>query len=250
MKKLFFIIVSFVLINPSYGAETFQCSRKIPEKFHLEKPAPCDDIVTWHYDLPEASDKSSDKAFESKVMGNVRETSNMGGAAFTFPSGVKKNVYRSSFLSGKEECLSYLVKEAKVYSIINYYQGTLKSADSLSEEERGMFASLGGKVYIRPLNYQYKFNKLPKEEVFDKVAEIIKLVEHAPGNVLVHCYGGIHRTGVVFGVMQKCLNKIPVEDVLNEYRCHAAWEDEKRPGGANQENEIAIREFPCEKLAE
>lgn len=248
MKKILFIIFSFVLIGASHAGETFKCSKYVPENVRLEKPAECDDTVVWHYDLPQTADKSSDKSFESRVIDNVMETSNMGGASFTFPSGVKKNVYRSSFLTGKEACLSSLIKDAKVGSIINYYYGTLKSADNLSEEERKMFADLGGKVYIRPLNYQYKFKKLPKEEIFAKVVEIINLVEHAPGNVIVHCYGGIHRTGVLFGVMQKCLNKVPVEDVLNEYKCHAAWENEERPGGADPDNETVIREFPCEKI--
>jgi protein tyrosine/serine phosphatase len=64
----------------------------------------------------------------------------------------------------------------------------------------------------------------------------------------MHCYGGQHRTGIIFGIIQKCLNRIPIDEVIAEYRCHTAYESPEHPGGAKPENERAIREFPCKIL--
>jgi len=247
MKKIFALIFLSLLAEPSLAAETFKCSRQTPARFQLEKPSVCDDRVIWRYDMEEMA-KKDHALFEKEVESNARLTSNMGGAKFTFPSGVEKKVFRSSFMAGKKECLAHLIKKEEVHTMMNYYQGSLKSGEPLSSEEKDLFSELGGKLYVRSLNYQYDFKKMPKEKIMDKVAEIIRTIEYAPGNVLIHCYGGIHRTGVVFGVMQKCLNKIPVEDVLNEYKCHVAWEDETKPGGYEIDNEVVIREFPCERL--
>ena len=248
MKKIILLITSLSFLSPVYGSETFRCSKFTPEEYRLEKPSACDDTVIWRYDLPELR-KKDPNLFEKQVSDNVRETSNMGGAKFRFPSGREKSVYRSSFMAGKKECLSRLVNDNRVLSIFSYYSGSLKeSSKTLSDEERRTFADLGGKFYHQPLNYEDDFKKSSKEGVFEKVTEIIKAIDHAPGNVLIHCYGGINRTGVLFGVMQKCLNKIPIEDVLNEYKCHTGWESEERVGGYEIDNEIAIREYPCEKL--
>ena len=84
----------------------------------------------------------------------------------------------------------------------------------------------------------------------NSVANIIHEIEgnpNQPGAVYIHCYGGHHRTGVVYGVLQKCIGKMSVEDVINEYKCHIGYESAKKPGGFHADNETLIREFPCEQ---
>jgi len=192
--------------------------------------------------------KKDPKLFEEKVTANTRNSANMGGTWFTFPNGVKKQIFRSSFIVGKEKCLKYLIEKNNVSTIINYYGGSMSSAAMLSKEEMDLYKTLGGSTYIRIMDFEYKFKKMPKDKIIKKIVEIIKLIEYAPENVLIHCYGGMHRTGIIYGVMQKCLNKIPVEKILDEYKCHVAWESKKLKGGYCSDNETMIREFPCKLL--
>ncbi len=105
-------------------------------------------------------------------------------------------------------------------------------------------------------HFQYKFSKIKAENleaqkkvVMNDVATIIHEIEgdpKKPGAVYIHCYGGHHRTGIVWGVMQKCLGKVPIEDVIGEYKCHIGYQDEKHKGGFHPDNETLLREFPCE----
>ncbi len=56
----------------------------------------------------------------------------------------------------------------------------------------------------------------------------------------------MHRTGIVWGVIQKCIAKMNINDVLNEYRCNVGYESESNPGGFKINNEIVIKNFPCD----
>jgi protein-tyrosine phosphatase family protein len=229
-------------------AAFFMCSNRVPERVRAPKAPQCDDTVYWDYAVAES--RTLDPVqFEKTIVAELTEHQNMGGARFRFPSGVEKTVYRGSFLTANLACLEELVKERNVQSVVNLYRGELQSHFELADEEERAFESFGGRSYLQILNYTYRLDRQTKDALFQRVAEIVRVVESAPGDVMVHCFGGMHRTGVLFGVMQKCLNHIPVDQVLNEYRCHTDWQSDERPGGASKDNETAIREFPCELLA-
>jgi hypothetical protein len=232
------------------GAATtgfFACTNLAPERVRVPKVSGCDDSVYWDYELA-ASRASDPELFEKKIVAELTEHQNMGGARFRFPSGVEKTVYRGSFLTANLACLEGLVRERNVRSVVNLYRGGLQSHLKLAEDEARAFESYGGRAYLQVLNYDYSLEHQTKESLFRRVAEITRLIESAPGDTMIHCFGGMHRTGVVFGVMQKCLNRVPIEQLLDEYRCHTDWQSLERPGGAREENEKVIREFPCELL--
>jgi hypothetical protein len=228
---------------------SFACSSRAPETVRAGRVEGCDDSACWDYELAES--RGADPAlFEKKIVSELTEHQNMGGAMFRFPSGAEKTVYRGSFLTANLACLDALVKERNVRSVVNLYRGELQSHIELAEQEARAFESFGGRSYLQILNYDYRLDHQTEQDLFGRVAEIVRLVEAAPGNVMIHCFGGMHRTGVLFGVMQKCLNHVPIDQVLDEYRCHTDWQAADRAGGAKAENEKVLRDFPCGLLLE
>ncbi|MBG07877.1 MAG: hypothetical protein CME68_03915 [Halobacteriovoraceae bacterium] len=289
---LFCILFAFKFSH----AETFNCTKishdywkkqgKKEKDFAIEKPAICDDNVHWSYTLGKLR-KTNFGEFERLVVLNVAETSNMGAAKFHFPSGVK-TVYRSSFLSGKifsgkipydkiqkgifpegkvkgkaRQCLQYLVENADIRQIVNLYDGSFKSKYVLSYWEKNNFlrstkdkqGSFGHYTQIK--GFDYDLEERGAESIYKDVIAIIDQIASVPGNALIHCYGGMHRTGIVFGVMQKCLNgpknksqnkKFVKEVVGQEYKCHTDYQSAEKIGGYHQENMTVIEKFPCDRL--
>jgi hypothetical protein len=41
------------------------------------------------------------------------------------------------------------------------------------------------------------------------------------GNILIHCCGGMHRTGMLFAIIRRWVNDDPIDDVLADYRRHS-----------------------------
>lgn len=238
-----FLIVSFA--TAALGAEAYKCD--VPG-LSAVKFKHCKDTVFWGYDLDDVQ-KNNPAEFERRVQEQVTKATNAGSAQFKWKDGTQKNIYRGSFIADAPLCIQDLVKDGGVRSVMNLYNmGDLKSHDALAVREKALFQKEGAGTYVNILNYTHKFKDQKKEQIFDKLAEIISTVKALPGNVFLHCYGGMHRTGLVFGVMQKCLNKIPLDQVIGEYRCHVAYESETRQGGRHAENEEVLRDFPCEKL--
>jgi protein tyrosine/serine phosphatase len=217
-----------------------------------------------------------DLALEAKF----RTTSNMNGARFRFPSGIERTVFRGSYLAplfsrtsvtrrnrndredARAQCMQALVKDHGLSKIVNYDELDWPSAIHLTSEERESLIRHNPKAAYWKFNdtvgrtFQYKISKVPgtddparKKFIFDDLARIIREIEgkkEDPGAVYIHCYGGHHRTGAVYGVLQKCIGGMPVEKVIEEYRCHIGYESEERRGGQHPDNETVIREFPCE----
>lgn len=248
MKKIVvsILILAVFLGAQLYAVESFRCAKNTPVDLQLPRVKECNELNFWG-DL-EPIRQTDVERFIQLVTEQVTQNNNFSGAKFTFPSGVTKDVYRSSMLSENEACINTLAKERGVESIVYLYSGSIKTHTGLSDKERVVFKKAGGKQYVHILNYDYKFDEAKKEDIVAKVKEIVLAIQNAPGNVLVHCFGGMHRTGLVFAVMQKCLNKLPIESVLNEYKCHVAWESELRPGGYSKDNEEVIRDFECKIL--
>lgn len=95
-----------------------------------------------------------------------------------------------------------------------------------------------------------------KEQAQDFVAMVIKDILLPTGNqpkegesVLVHCGGGMHRTGMIVGIIRKVFSDADVEtEILVDYRKHVGWKSEEQPGGREALNEKFILEFPEDKI--
>ncbi len=216
--------------------------------------AACSDAVAYDPGL-DAIRKTDPERFDRAVTESTTLNTNLGAATFPFGTG-KKVVFRSSFLSRSPACVEELVGRRGVGTVVNLYTGDLQSAADLTVEEQALFRKAGLRSYLQVLGYDYKFSHLRgeeraarKAEIVGRIAEVVRQVAAAPGNVLIHCYGGIHRTGLVFGIMQKCLAHVPLDRILEEYRCHAGWKSEEARGGADPQNEEILRDFDCALLS-
>jgi hypothetical protein len=69
------------------------------------------------------------------------------------------------------------------------------------------------------------------------------------GNLYVHCGGGMHRTGVIMGILEKCINGASLEALEANYRYHAGYQDAEHPGGYEPSTVRFIREFDCQLLS-
>jgi hypothetical protein len=58
----------------------------------------------------------------------------------------------------------------------------------------------------------------------------------------------MHRTGMVFGVIERCLGRASDEAVIARYRRHVAWVSPEQPGGYEQNNVDFILGFDCALL--
>ena len=295
-KQASLLFACLFLTYSNSHSDTFNCSKisqnywkqngKKSKPLTVQKPGICSDKVHWGYDLGKLR-KTNFPEFERLVVLNVAETSNMGASKFHFPSGVK-TVYRSSFLSGKtfsgqvpykkiekgnypqgkvvgdaRKCLKHLVEKENIRQIVNLYDGSFKSKFVLSFWEKNHFlrASMDKNGhfgdYTQIKDFDYDLEERGAERIYNDIIKVIAQIASVPGNTLIHCYGGMHRTGIVFGVMQKCLNgpknktenkKFVSEVVHNEYKCHTAYQNAEKKGGYHIENMTIIRHFPCDRL--
>ena len=65
---------------------------------------------------------------------------------------------------------------------------------------------------------------------------------------LYHSSGGMHRSGMLFGVLRRCVNGDSMAQIEREYRRHVAYSSEQQPGGFESLNLRFIREFDCRLL--
>ncbi|MFM7578954.1 MAG: tyrosine-protein phosphatase [Microcystaceae cyanobacterium] len=187
--------------------------------------------------------------FQQALANNAAQYNNLGGSLVQFPQG-QKQVFRGSILSNSPDCLQQLVKEKGVKTIVNLYSGNLINEDQLANQERDFFQKLGGDNYLHILNFSDSPDPNKNQTlatIKDRIAQIIQAIAASPGNIYVHCVGGIHRTGEVYGILQKCVNRVPMAQVLADYEKHA--------GGTRQNNreyrpanvEI-LQTFDCQRL--
>ncbi len=183
-------------------------------------------------------------------------------------------------------CFHALVHRAGVRHVLNLYDGEMYNAD-LEAGESKVVASVGG-TYAHPkggdtwrvdmrrawkawrkaaaaaqagdtgaaakaaqLRTAYERSRLTAAQ---RVAGLIQTHLLRPGgaapagHVHVHCGGGMHRTGMVVGVLDRCVNRAPMSKVSADYKRHVAWESDTRPGGFEAQNLDFIAHFPCALL--
>ena len=158
-------------------------------------------------------------------------------------------------------CYRSLVEGGGVRHALNLYSGEMPTQD-LDDAERKTIEAVGGTYYLGRLDKSGggHWRSMMRSDP-SKTGEAMKIVgrlinervlrpggERPQGNILLHCGGGMHRTGMVVGVIQRCLNGVAPEIVESQYRHHTAWQSPERPGGFEQENLDFIQAFDCSLL--
>ncbi len=164
--------------------------------------------------------------------------------------------------TGQQACFESLITHAQVRHVINLYGGTFPFQDVI-EAEKAMARRKGISYYDLAKHPELKFRALIEEPAdYDKnvkraeqnLATLINTRLLRPGgkaprgNIYFHCCGGMHRSGMIFGVLMRCINNAPMSQIEKVYRRHVAYTDDKRPGGFEPLNLRFIRQFDCKKL--
>lgn len=184
-------------------------------------------------------------------------------------------VFRTGFTPAPDRpgsCVDSLLGAGGVRHVVNLFDGDIPAADLVDAEARAAAAhgasyhtatdaaDAGGKPgsagygpWRDQLRKQYDdpaVRAAASAQVARLVREQILLPDGAPprGNLHVHCGGGMHRTGMVVGVVEKCINGEPMEVVEGHYKAHVGWRDPEHKGGYEEGNVRFLREFDCRLL--
>jgi hypothetical protein len=190
------------------------------------------------------------------------------GRSWTDPAGVTHPllIFRSGLTSNPDQpgsCVASLLEAGRVRHIVNLFDGDIPSADLVAAEKRA--ATAAGASYFpvdgvdRYGTWRDTLKHFPgpgpeRQQATLAIARLIREQLLAPGgqpprgNLHVHCGGGMHRTGIVLGVVDRCLNLARPELVEARYKAHVGWQDEAHPGGFEGENPRFVREFDCRLL--
>jgi hypothetical protein len=185
------------------------------------------------------------KAYNLKI---TEENNNIGGEVFNFQSG-KKVVYRSSILNGNPTCMKELTQDKNVATVIYLYNGPYVDEKEIPYQEKEIFTKYGGEFYINALDFEDTGNEAEITSSRNhKISDIIKYIAVSPKNVLIHCLGGMHRTGLIYGILQKCINHEPEEKIIEVYKKHVGYKSKDDAGTFYQEDIDTIKAFPCNYL--
>ena len=177
-------------------------------------------------------------------------------------SGEPLLLFRTGFTptpDAPESCVQGLTR-AGVRHGVNLYKGPMPTADLEAAESAALHAVSGTyfSVSADPQLAHWR-DELRDDPAATKLAQeaIVRVIEEgilhpggqAPtGHVLVHCGGGMHRTGMVVGVLERCWNGAPRETWEAAYKRHVAWESDAAPGGFEPANLAFIADFDCALL--
>jgi protein-tyrosine phosphatase len=159
-------------------------------------------------------------------------------------------------------CFESLVRAGRVRHVINLYGGTFPFYDVV-EAEKASARALGISYVDVGKASELQFRRMiekPADYSRNRVRAMRRLAtlirRHllrpggAPprGNIYVHCGGGMHRTGMLVGVLRKCINEEPMAAIEAEYRRHTDYRSEAAPGGFEPLNLKFIEAFDCSLL--
>ncbi|MCO4763207.1 MAG: hypothetical protein KC502_16940 [Myxococcales bacterium] len=191
----------------------------------------------------------------------------------TTASGQPLWLIRSGYTAAPTQqgsCYQELVSKAGVRHTLNLYDGEMYTAD-LDAGERTIVTAAGG-TYTHPTGMKWRAEtrstwKVRKRSATDAQAYVqarsrafvvvTKLIlgqllapggKKPMGHLHVHCGGGMHRTGMVVGVLDRCINGTPMSQVERDYKRHVGWRSAAVPGGFEAQNLDFIRTFPCGPL--
>lgn len=237
-------------ITIGHGRNIHRCKHcgNLPASIKVAPLKYCIDSTGFEPEMGLCKDSNSNK-FERLLKRHIRRFNNVAGSRFTFPDGTNKEIYRSAYLSESPLAIKELAQDRGVKVIINIHNNSKISTKEWIKKEEGIFRKYGGKKYIHIPDFNYKYlNIKEKEAVFEKIRKIVQLVLNSEGNVLVHCGGGEHRSGVIYAILHRCFHDISLETIIQEYKCHCAWENDHMIGGYHHQNVELIKDFPIESI--
>jgi len=181
--------------------------------------------------------------------------------------GKPLRIYRTGFTSRPERagsCFDSLLTAGGTRHVVNLYSGVMPTQD-LELKEQFAAESAGGSYFtLRGLpkseqswRHDLKLHgddpvvfKRAQGQIAKVINEQILKPDGKPprGNVHVHCGGGMHRTGMVVGILERCFNGASADKIDRDYRHHTAYIDKERPGGFEQGNLDFIQAFDCSLL--
>ncbi len=210
--------ISLVLFVISLQAQAFapvglRCENGFPKKLQV------DALTSCNQETISTKLQPGMPSFDATLTDLILRHNNIGGSVVNFPNQ-SKVVYRSANLGGSPLCLQELHQIRKVDTIFNLSNSPIGHQSQQTMLEENLFESLGGDAYVKIFNIALQPQSKITKEYYLNVAKVIHYINDAQGNVLIHCLAGEHVTGVIFGVMQKCYNQIPIEFVKKNTRCH------------------------------
>lgn len=196
--------------------------------------------------------------------GNYNNLGAVPVQGLTTDSGAPVILYRTGITpdpAGEGSCFKSLVDDGGVLHAVNLYAGAIPTRD-LDDAERRTVEAAGGSYFLGrtvdpgSASWRSAMRKDPSKtrEAMETVARIINENVLRPGggkpkgNVLVHCGGGMHRTGMVVGVVQRCINGVAPEVIERQYKLHTAYRGSQDTGGYEAENIEFVQEFDCSLL--
>lgn len=175
-------------------------------------------------------------------------------------------VFRSGVTTDPEapdSCLRSLLGAGHVRHVVNLYAGSFPLHQFI-KTEKTLAEKLGASHHDsaagrhehewRDLIKTAELYEKNKKVAMERVAELLRKRILRPGgkaprgNIYFHCGGGMHRSGMVFGVLRRCLNGAPMALVEAEYKRHVAYRSPTSKGGYEPLNVRFIREFDCSLL--
>lgn len=163
--------------------------------------------------------------------------------------------------SAPGSCLRSLLGAGDVKHIVNLYGGHFPLHEFI-KAEKVVARQLGAthfdvaasgnrwrKLIKKPQDYQKN-----RAQAMQMVASLIRDKILRPGgkkptgNIYFHCGGGMHRSGMIFGILRRCINGDDMKLIEDEYKQHTAFRSLKEPGGYEALNVRFIREFDCSLL--
>ncbi len=180
------------------------------------------------------------------------------------PGGEPMLVYRSGVmtdLTRSGSCLRTLLGAGGVKHVVNLYAGRFP-LHSFIEDEAKIARQVGVSHHSEPraakswreLIHDEKHYLANRGAAMEQVAALIHKTILQPqgvapkGNILLHCGGGMHRTGMVYGVLRRCINGEAMPVIEADYKAHTAYTDAKRVGGYEPLNLRFIADFDCSLL--
>lgn len=186
---------------------------------------------------------------------------------FTLPSvqtadGRPLRVFRTGFTpdpGAPGSCVRALLDAGEVRHIVNLYAGPMVTQDLEAAERRAVETAGGTYDTARDAADAQNWREDLHEQGDLRAAQlavaalirrsILRPDGAAPrGNIHVHCGGGMHRTGMVVGVLQRCLGGASTAEVEAAYKHHVGWRSPEVPGGYEAENVTFIQTFDCNLL--
>lgn len=171
-------------------------------------------------------------------------------------------IFRSAITTDakdKNSCLRSLLGAGKVKHVVNLYTGHFPFHEFIKAEKE-VTQKCGASHFGADSEHAVPWREMIRsKESYEKnkkksmklVAELINTSilnpNHKPpeGNIYLHCGGGMHRSGMVFGILQKCVNKASAQELEKTLKKHVAYKSEHKPGGFEEGNLRFIREFDC-----